>query len=334
MSASNQVPDVLKIAVVIPCYGVADQVLDVLAAMPERVDRIFCVDDACPQKSGNIIVRRCQDPRVKVLRHAANRGVGGAMVTGYRASLEEDMDIVVKIDGDGQMDPAIMPRFVQILASGEADYCKGNRFYRVATLTGMPKRRVFGNALLSFANKLSTGYWQVFDPNNGYTAIHAASLRLLPLEMLDKRFFFESDMLFRLNTIRAVVRDIPMTAVYKDERSNIKIYRIVLPFIGKHIRNSLKRILYNYYVRDFHLASLELIAGVNLLLFGVIFGLYHWLGYGHQEEFASAGTVMLAALPVLIGLQFLLAAISFDIQNVPQTPLQRLLRDEYPVKDL
>lgn len=334
VSASNQNHDVLKVAVVIPCYGVAEQVLDVLAAIPERVDRIFCVDDACPQQSGDVIERDCRDPRVKVLRHSANRGVGGAMVTGYQASLEEEMDIIVKIDGDGQMDPSIMSRFVQVLAAGEADYCKGNRFYRVTTLKGMPKSRVIGNALLSFASKLSSGYWQIFDPNNGYTAIHAAALRLLPMEMLDRRFFFESDMLFRLNTIRAVVRDIPMSAVYRQETSNLKISRIIVPFTARHIRNFAKRIIYNYYVRDFHLASVELVFGAILFLFGAIFGLYHWLGFGHQEEFASAGTVMLAALPVLIGLQLLLSAISFDIQNVPQTPLQRLLRDENPVKTL
>jgi len=324
----------LKVAVVVPCYRVADQVLHVLDRIPARVDQIFCVDDCCPQKSGDKISRECSDPRVTVLRHDTNQGVGGAMVTGYKAALEAGMDIVVKIDGDGQMDPRIVPRFLAVLEAGDADYCKGNRFYRAATLTGMPKRRVIGNAMLSFLTKLSSGYWQVFDPTNGYTAIHAAALRLLPLEMIDRGYFFESDMLFRLNTIRAVVRDVPMTAVYKDETSNLRARRIVAPFLAKHLRNFTKRLIYNYYVRDFNLASLEWPLAIGLLGFGVIFGLSKWISVATSGEVATAGTVMLAALPVIVGTQMLLSALSFDFQNVPQIPLQRLLRDENPIKVL
>jgi glycosyltransferase involved in cell wall biosynthesis len=324
----------LKVAVVIPCYRVADRVLDVLEAIPARVDRIFCVDDACPEKSGDRIAKGCKDARVTVFCHDKNQGVGGATITGYKAALEADMDVVVKIDGDGQMDPRLIPRFVAVLQAGEADYCKGNRFYRVATLTGMPKGRVVGNAVLSFLTKLSSGYWQVFDPTNGYTAIHAAALRLLPLEVIDRGYFFESDMLFRLNTIRAVVRDVPMTAAYKDETSNLKAGRLVLPFLAKNLRNLGKRLVYNYYVRDFNLASLEWPLGILLLGFGVIFGLSQWISVARSGQVASAGTVMLAALPVMVGIQMLLSAFNFDIQNVPRTPLQRLLRDENPIKSL
>lgn len=324
----------LKVAAVVPCYRVADQVVDVLKAMPGRVDKIYCVDDACPEKSGDRIKAHCRDVRVQVLRHDTNRGVGGAVVTGYRAALADAMDIVVKIDGDGQMDPAIMPRFLAVLEAGEADYCKGNRFYRVATLEGMPRGRLVGNAVLSFLSKLSSGYWQIFDPTNGYTAIHAAALRLLPLEALDRGYFFESDMLFRLNTIRAVVRDVPMTAVYNDEISNLKVSQVVLPFFGKHVRNFAKRLVYNYYLRDFNLASVEWPLGLALLMFGTIFGASKWASVVAAGEVASAGTVMLAALPILVGIQMLLSAFNFDIQNVPRTPLQRLLRDENPIKVL
>lgn len=334
MSQSGEKLKLLKVAVVVPCYRVADQVLRVLDAMPARVDRIFCVDDACPQKTGDKIEKECKDTRVTVLRHDANQGVGGAMVTGYKAALEAGMDIVVKVDGDGQMDPSIMPRFLAVLETGDADYCKGNRFYRVATLTGMPKGRIAGNTILSFLTKLSSGYWQVFDPTNGYTAIHAAALRLLPLEMIDRGYFFESDMLFRLNTIRAVVCDVPMTAVYRDETSRLKVHRVVAPFLIKHIRNFGKRLIYNYYIRDFNLASLEWPLGILLFGFGVIFGLSKWIATAMSGEVATAGTVMLAALPVLVGTQMLLSAFNFDIQNVPRIPLQRLLRDENPIKAL
>lgn len=324
----------LKVAVVVPCYRVADRVLDVLAAMPERVDRIFCVDDACPQKSGERVEAECRDSRVRVLRHRTNQGVGGAMITGYKAALDEQMDIVVKIDGDGQMDPAIMPRFLAVLEAGDADYCKGNRFYRFATIRGMPKTRLVGNAILSFFCKLSSGYWQVFDPTNGYTAIHAAALKLLPLEMIDRSYFFESDILFRLNTIRAVVCDVPMAAIYKDEESNLRVRRVVLPFLAKHMRNFCKRLVYNYYLRDFNLASLEFLLGMPLLAFGVSFGFYKWIGVSLVGEVATAGAVMLAALPIIVGIQMVLSALNFDVQNVPRTPLQRLLRDENQIKKL
>jgi len=321
----------MKVAVVIPCFQVAEPVLALLGQIPERVERIYCVDDACPQFSGDSILKACDDPRVRVLHHETNQGVGGAMITGYRAALEDGMDIVVKLDGDGQMDPALIPRLVKMLETGESDYCKGNRFYRPATLQGMPKDRLIGNLILSFLNKLSSGYWHCIDPTNGYTAIHTTALRMLPLAALDRGYFFEEDILFRLNTIRAVVRDIPMRAVYNGETSNLQLRRVVLQFAWKHLRNFLKRMIYNYYVRDFNLASIEWPIGLSCLLFGIIFGLNHWIQGSINDEFASAGTVMLAALPFIVGVQMLLSAFNFDIQNTPNIPLQRQLSDENPL---
>ena len=332
MSQPQENRKTMKVAVVVPCFRVRDQVLEVLAEIPECVDRVYCVDDCCPNQTGEYITERCKDPRVRVLKHDSNQGVGGAMITGYRVALDDDMDIVVKIDGDGQMDPALIPRFLRGLEAGEADYCKGNRFYQPATLASMPRGRLIGNAILTFMRKLSSGYWQIFDPHNGYTAIHATALRLLPLESIDNGYFFEADILFRLNTIRAVVRDIPMTAVYKGETSNLNIRRIVRRFVVRHTRNFGMRIAYTYYVRDFNLASLEWPIGLGSLLFGLVFGITKWVGVVIENEFASAGTVMLAALPVIVGMQMLLSALNFDIQNVPRTPLQRLLGDEASLK--
>ena len=317
-----------RIAVVVPCYRVAGQVLAVLAAMPALVSRIYCVDDACPENSGAHITAHCHDPRVVVLKHAHNGGVGAATLSGYRAALADGMHIVVKIDGDGQMNPALIPRFVRLLLAGEADYCKGNRFHRPASLSGMPPARLFGNAVLSFLTKLSSGYWQIFDPNNGYTAIHASALRLLPLDAIDQGYFFESDMLCRLNIARAVVRDIPMDAVYGDEPSSLHIHRVATQFAVKHLRNFARRVLYNYYLRDFNLASLEAPLGLAALLFGVVFGGVHWLNAFRGAPYASAGTVMVAALPVIVGVQMLLSAINYDVQNVPTTPLQKLFAEE------
>mgnify|MGYP002040991694 FL=1 len=196
----------MRIAVVIPCYKVTQHVLGVIADIGPEVERIYAVDDACPEGSGRFVEQHNHDPRVRVLYNPENRGVGGAVVTGYKAAMSEGIDIVVKIDGDGQMDPRLLPLFVRPLQRGQADYSKGNRFYRPESVQGMPPIRLFGNAVLSFLTKLSCGYWNVMDPTNGYTAVRTCVLAELPLDKLERRYFFETDMLFRLNTVRAVVK--------------------------------------------------------------------------------------------------------------------------------
>ena len=192
----------MRIAVAIPCYKVTRHVLEVIAAIGPEVEAIYAVDDACPEGSGDFIEQHNTDARVRVLRNPENRGVGGAIVTAYKAALADGMDIVVKIDGDGQMDPALLPLFVRPLLQGRADYTKGNRFFRPESMQGMPPVRQFGNAVLSFITKLSCGYWNVMDPTNGYTAVRTCVLAELPLDKLEQRYFFETDMLFRLNTVR------------------------------------------------------------------------------------------------------------------------------------
>jgi len=192
----------------------------------------------------------------------------------------------------------------------------------------MPKVRLFGNALLSFMTKLSSGYWDLFDPTNGYTAIHADVAKRLPFEKISHRYFFETDMLFRLNTLRAVVVDVPMNAQYGNEVSNLKISAIVGEFFIKHVRNCLKRIFYNYYLRDMSLASIELPVGLLLLFYGCSFGAYNWMSSLHEGVATPAGTVMLAALPILMGAQLILAFLAYDIANVPRRPLHRLRRNK------
>lgn len=315
------------IAVVIPCYRSRNAVLSVLQNIPAMVSSIYCIDDACPEETGRHIEAHCTDIRVKVLYHEANLGVGGAVITGYRQAIKDGADIIVKIDSDGQMDPALIPKFAGPIIAGAADYTKGNRFYSPATVKAMPTVRLLGNAALSFLTKLSSGYWQIFDPTNGFTAIHATVARLLPLERISADYFFESDMLFRLNTVRAVVMDIPHRAIYADETSNLKIKKIIPVFILRHLRNFMKRIVYNYFLRDFHAASLEWLLGPAMLVFSLIFGTTQWIASVDSGESASAGTVMLAALPLIIGLQLTLAALHFDIQNQPKTPIHKVAED-------
>jgi glycosyltransferase involved in cell wall biosynthesis len=315
--------DTPRIAVVIPCYRVSSTVIGVIAAIGREVERIYAVDDACPEHTAELIERDCADPRVTILRHARNRGVGAATVTGYKAALAAGAEIVVKIDGDGQMDPALLGRFARPIATRQADYTKGNRFYALEDLRGMPRLRLFGNALLSLVNKVATGYWDIMDPTNGYTAIHKTALANLPLDKLDRRYFFESDMLFRLYTIRAVVRDVPMPARYGKEVSSLSVGRVAIVFPFKYLGALLKRIFYAYFLRDFNAGTLQMCLGIVVGGAGALFGVASWVRSSMTGTAATAGTVMLAALPVLAGIQFLLGALHYDIESVPREPLQR-----------
>jgi glycosyltransferase involved in cell wall biosynthesis len=227
-----------KIAVVIPMYRVTEHVADVIAAIDPIVYRIYAVDDACPDGSADYVETHCRDPRVIVIRHLTNRGVGGAVMTGYKAAINDKVHVIVKIDGDGQMDPTIMSSFVIPVLSGDADYTKGNRFYDLESVRTMPAVRLIGNGVLSFMNKLSSGYWNIFDPTNGYTAISVVVASHLPFDKISPRYFFESDLLFRLNTLRAVVVDIPMDAKYGDEISNLRVETIIGEFLISHVQNN------------------------------------------------------------------------------------------------
>lgn len=314
---------VKQIAVVIPSYRVVKHILGVLSEIGPEVWRIYVVDDKCPDDSGDYVEAHCKDIRVIVLRNQVNQGVGGAVMTGYRAAIADGAEIVIKIDGDGQMNPRLIPNFIEPILAGEADYTKGNRFFNLEEIRGMPTIRLFGNAVLSFMTKFSSGYWDLFDPTNGYTAIHVDVARQLPFEKISHRYFFETDILFRLNTLRAVVVDVPMSAKYDDEVSNLKISKIAIEFLLKHIRNFGKRIFYNYYLRDMSIASIELPLGVIFLVFGIGFGGWHWMQSLRDGVTTPAGTVMLSALPSLMGLQLILAFLAYDIAVVPRSPMHK-----------
>jgi glycosyltransferase involved in cell wall biosynthesis len=315
-----------SIAVVIPCHRVTRHIFPLLNAIGREVRHIIVVDDCCPDRTGELVSALCRDPRVTVVTHPENLGVGGAVMTGYRHALALGADIVVKLDGDGQMDPALIPQFVGPIVDGQADYTKGNRFTNIEDVRAMPPARLFGNAVLSFVTKASSGYWTLFDPTNGYTAIHAAVLARLPLDKIRQRYFFESDMLFRLGTVRACVVDIPMAAIYGDEQSGLRIGRVLGSFLKGHLVNVAKRVTYNYFLRDFSIASVQLLVGIAALVFALGFGLREWIVSVDSGSPASTGTVMLAALPVIVGMQLLLSFLAFDIAAMPGRALHPLLR--------
>lgn len=309
--------DYNKVAVVIPAFRCAKFISGVCGKIDPRIKKIYVVDDACPEQSGRA-AEALQDPRITVLAHARNLGVGGAMKTGYKQAAADGFEIVVKIDGDGQMDPGIAHKFIAPILQREADYTKGNRFFKMSSLKNMPGLRIAGNAGLSFLAKISTGYWHLVDPTNGYTAIHANLIKTVEWEKVNDRYFFETDLLFRLGEQKAVVKDIPIDSFYGEEKSNLREFSEVPRFIRGHFKNTCRRLFYEYFIRDFCVASLELIIGLFLLGCGVAFGLAAWIYLSIHGIVASPGTVMLSVLPILLGTQFILNFINYDISKIPK----------------
>lgn len=295
--------------------------MSVLARMPEIVSKIIVVDDACPNGSGGLVQTKVGDKRVEVVFSKKNLGVGGAAIVGFQKALETEAEIIVKIDSDGQMNPEDISRLIQPIIDSDADYSKGNRFNSLDDLQEMPKSRIFGNAILSLMSKVSTGYWSITDPTNGFFAISRGALEQLHLGKLRQRWFFESDILFRLSIIRAVIADVPIKARYANEKSNLKIYKVIFEFIHRHNLNFLKRIFYVYYLREWSVVSFELPAGLILTLGGAITGLNLWNQSLTTDQAATVGQVMLAALPIILGFQLLLSVLSLDVANEPKRAL-------------
>jgi len=313
----------MNVAVVIPAYRATSKIIAVIRDIPEDVSNVYVVDDACPDGTGNVVERDIDDDRVIVIRHEKNKGVGGAVITGMKQAYKDGADIIVKIDADGQMLPELIPYLISSIKAGDSDYVKGNRFYDPSLLTEMPLLRLIGNAGLSFLTKLSSGYWKIFDPTNGYLAIHSKVLRLIPLNKVSNRYFFESDMLFRLSLIRAKVVDVPMKAIYRDENSNLSELPQFFNFLFGNIKNTFKRIFYNYFLRDFSIATVELLIGVPLFIFGCWYGIMNW---NFEGPAATAGTVMLSGLSIIVGMQLFLSFINYDIRSTPDSIIHNKIK--------
>ncbi|MBK7317372.1 MAG: glycosyltransferase family 2 protein [Anaerolineales bacterium] len=310
------------IVTVIPAYRVQDTIASVLKDLPAYIEHIIVVDDASPDSSANLVAAAAQqDSRIVLVRHEKNQGVGGAMISGFRKALELGAKIIVKLDGDGQMDPAHIPALVTPLVLGKADYAKGNRFRDFVSLRNMPIVRRVGNLGLSFLTKAATGYWNIFDPTNGFFAIRAEVLAQLPLEGIDKRYFFETSLLANLYLINAFVVDVPIPARYGNETSHLSIRRSLFEFPLKLFSTLVRRILLKYYIYDFSIISLYIVTSIPLLLFGFIFGAIKWIDYASRNIPAPTGTVMLPTLCVILGIQIMLSAIEIDMKSTPSQPI-------------
>lgn len=312
----------MHVAAVVPAYNVAAELGEVLRQMPLLFRSIIVVDDASRDDTVAVAERYAQiDPRILVIRHESNRGVGAAMVTGYTRALEAGADIVVKVDGDGQMPLWLVPQLVQPLVDGTADYTKGNRFRDFEAIRSMPLVRRLGNVVLSFLAKAATGYWHCFDPTNGFVAIRADVLSQMPLKKIDEGYFFETSMLSHLYMLGAVVKEVPIPARYAGETSSLSITRVLRQFPGKLIWSLMRRLTLKNFVYDFNLESFHILTGLPLLLTGLLYGGYHWWWYTSHDLAAPTGTVVLSALLITVGTQLLISAVNLDLQSIPREPI-------------
>ncbi len=310
------------LAVVIPSYRVAPYIASVIREVPDYVRHIVVVDDRSPDDI-RAALTEAPDPRVVYIRHEKNRGVGGAVMTGYDRACELGAEILIKVDGDGQMDPKHIPDLIRPILAGYADYTKGNRFLHSAELRSMPPHRRLGNMLLSFLNKAASGYWHVFDPANGYTALHRDAWLCLNRKRLAERYFFETSLLIELGCVRAVVEDVAIAARYQGEVSSLSPWKVTLEFPPKLVAGLVRRINANYFLHDFTPVSLFLLTGSLALLFAFVWGGYFWRRAFQTGLQTPTGTVMLAVVSLVLGVQLLLQALALDMQSVPRQPIQR-----------
>ncbi len=306
-----------RVAAVVPAYNEARHIAEVVCRMPQWIDDIVVVDD-CSDDDTARVAAEVGDARVQVIRNPQRQGVGGATVVGWRQALAAGADIAVKVDGDGQMAPERIGDLLAPLVEQGYAYAKGNRFLDTVALRQMPPVRLLGNFLLTFLTKLASGYWSIFDPQNGFVAITADAMRRLDLDRLTRDFFFENDVLIHLNIHNCRVKDVAMPAQYGSEESKLRIERVLFTFPWSLFKGFWFRVYEKYVVRDFSAIGVFWCAGVPLLAWGVAFGLYTWAKSIATGHVSTTGTVMLSVLPFLVGFQLVLQAIILEIRESPR----------------
>ncbi len=307
-----------RVCVVIPCYNVAPHIADVLAAIPDYVDQVIAIDDGSRDETLKTL-EAATDKRIELMRHDRNRGVGAAMRTGLVRGAEAGADLLVKVDGDDQMDLRDLAKLLDALVDDpRCGYAKGNRLVDQKALSRMPRLRVIGNFALTFLTKLASGYWYVVDPQNGYLAVRRVVWERLDPARISDGYFFENDMLVGLNILDVPVKDVPIPARYGDERSYLRVRRVLFPFAFLLLRRTFYRVWTKYMLRDFSPIALFLLTGLPLFLWGVAFGAYQWWSHLQQGIATPTGTVIVSVVPLILGFQLLLQALVLDIQNSPR----------------
>ena len=309
---------------VIPCYKTPKAAIKVVNDCCKYVDLIICVDDFCPLNTGKEIEKSVKNKNVHIAYHKVNKGVGGAMKTGIKLALDSGADIIVKIDSDGQMPSKLIPKLIEPLKKGKAQFTKGNRFRDPNVLLKMPKIRFIGNFALSFLTKLSTGYWELFDPTNGFIAFTSTTIKLFNLNKIDNKFFFETDILFRCSLNDVKVSEIQMDAKYNNETSNLYPISEIPNFFVRHLIIFFKRILYHYFIYDFNPGSISLIFSLIFGATGFLLALFYF-SKGLITQIETPGGIQTLFLALFfISLQFFINFVHYDVS---QKPLMRIIKN-------
>ena len=309
-----------KIAVIIPYYNASLQISNVISKIPAYIHSVIIVDDQSKQAlpKNDIINSINSDIQCHFLANDINLGVGGATKKGFKFAMELGFDIVIKVDADDQMDLGYIPKLLEALLQHDVDVAKGNRFRDMKALRKMPVGRRIGNLCLSFLIKAATGYWNNFDPTNGFLAIKTSLLDNVDFSKLSERYYFETSLLAEFYFQKAIIKDIAMPAIYGDEKSSMNIWKMPFVFGGRLLKTFFKRIVKEYFLYDFNIGSIYILFGIPLFLFGVIFGIVEWIQHASADIITPTGTIMITTLSIILGFQLILQAIQYDIINSPR----------------
>ncbi len=300
------------IGVVIPCYAGGHLTIKMIPSVLKFSDTLVLVDDACPLKTGKKINSIYKSSKIHVIYNKKNLGVGASTRIGFEFLLKEGCDIIVKLDADNQMNPEDIPKLISPIINNECDSTKGNRFTSIESINGMPKLRLLGNIFLSFITKFSTGYWELFDPTNGFIAFKNSALRKINLDKTNPRFFFETELLFRCSLRNLCIKNVQIDSFYGQEYSSLNPLKELPNFFIKNLKLIIKRIIYQYFILDFNPGSLDLVLSLTAGLFSLFIGLYSILNNFSNNNLTSAGTVGLFTISTILSIQFFTAFIFYD----------------------
>jgi len=298
-----------------PAHNEEKLIAQAITSVPEFVDHVIVIDDASTDDTAKLALAT-GDPRVHLIEHEVNTGVGGAIIDGHKLAIDLDADINVVMAGDAQMDPVYLPALLAPIVDAGYGFTKANRFYSRQSLMGMPTIRLMGNVVLSFATKLASGYWNLFDPQNGYTAITRESVGMIDLDRLARRYSFENDLLIWLGIAGVRAKDVPIPSVYGDEVSGMRLRKVIPEISHLLFMGFWRRIFLKYVLMSFSPIALLLFTGLFLCAFGLGVGIWT-LAVTPSGASPTAGTVLLAVGPLLVGINMLVHALTLDIQQTP-----------------
>jgi glycosyltransferase involved in cell wall biosynthesis len=306
-----------KIAALVPAYNEEKLIKKTIQSMPDFVDLIIVVND-CSQDNTAVEIRSAKEKRVMLIEHHKNTGLGGAIKSAVREAKKQEVEIGVVMAGDNQMDPHYLPALLDPICEEDYDMTKANRFYSSDGYNNMPKYRVFGSIVLAFMTRVTSGYWNIMDPQNGYVAYGPKVLERLNFEKITNGYALENDILINLNILGLRIKEIPVKAVYGEEVSHMKMWKIIPQFTWFLFLGFFRRIFKKYVLRGIHPIALFFFSGTLLFMWGLGFGAIKWIESINTGVAATTGTVMLAALPLLMGFEMLLWAFVLDIQEQPK----------------